>query len=121
MCDISTDTKICQMALVFFTFFTFNLMNEFYLPKIRRRSTPQNEYIPTDGKFESVIRRISSRVNGMNIGPIVRLFRGPRIINTSVLGSISLIGIDVIPPSLHMVWMRPLSPKLHVQSAGHSR
>lgn len=72
--------------------------DKIYLPKIRSRSTPQNEYVPTDGKFESVIRRISRRVSDKNIGPITKLFRGPRIISTSVFGSISEIGIDVMPP-----------------------
>lgn len=67
-------------------------------PKTFNFSSPQNECVPTDGTFESVIVSCSKCLSLLKIGPMAIEFDGPRMISTRVLSSINRTGIELIPP-----------------------
>lgn len=73
-----------------------------YIPRIRKSWHPQKEFLPIAGTCESVIRMTFSFKNEPKIGPMVMLFRCPRITNTSTFLSIDRIGTLVNSP----VWTR---------------
>lgn len=72
--------------------------NNLHKPKIFNLSNPQNDCVPTEGTFESVIVSCSKCLSLLNIGPMAIVFDGPRIISTRVLSSINRTGIELIPP-----------------------
>lgn len=89
-------------SIKFFTRSEFTLIDDLLcIPNIRKLWTPQNEWIPIDWIYASLICNTSSFVNGIKIGLMVNGFFVPLIINTCIFGSKLFVGI-VLSPS---VWM----------------
>lgn len=89
-------------------------------PKYRKLGTPQNEWCPTDGIFESVIRKTSNFFNFPKIGPIFSSLFGPRMISTSTFRSKDSSGILCILPRSQIVSILPMASKPQLHCPGHA-